>query len=79
MHDRTHRKRDTVKCFNQREVTRKRDRETGLSTLKYNISNVNKLQIDEFVNITIVNIQLICDHRETPWCDCSRDENGRKL
>lgn len=79
MHDRVHRKRDTAKCFNQREVTRKRDRETGLSTLRYKISKINNLRIDDIANVTIVNIQLICNHQETPWCDCSKDENGKKL
>lgn len=79
VHDRAHRKRDTAKCFNQREVTRKRDRETGLSTLKHRISRINNLSIDDIVNVTIVNIELICNHQETPWCDCSRDEMGRKM
>lgn len=79
MHDRVHRKRDTAKCFNQREVTRKRDRETGLSTLKHRISSINKLQIDNIVNVTIINIELICNHQQTPWCDCSTDDRGKKL
>lgn len=79
VHDRQHRKRDTAKCFNQREVTRKRDRETGLSTIKYEISKINNLRIDDIANITILNIQLICNHKETPWCDCSRDEHGTKI
>lgn len=79
IHDREHRKRDTAKCFNQREVTRKRDRRTGLSTINYKTKSVNKLRIDDIANVTIVNIELICNHQETPWCDCSRDKNGRKL
>lgn len=79
MHDRAHRKRDTTKCFNQREVTRKRDRETGLSTLKYSISKIHNLRIDDIANITIVNIKLICNHQETPWCDCTKDENGKQI
>lgn len=73
VHDRSHRKRDTSKCFNQREVTRKRDRETGLSTIDYSISDVKELTIDSIVNITILNIQLNCDRDVTPWCDCSTD------
>lgn len=80
IHDRAHRKRDTAKCFNQRDVTRKRDRETGLSTLNYRISSINKLRIDDIVNVTIVNIQLVCNHKETPWCDCTKDgSDGKKL
>lgn len=77
VHDRAHRKRDTAKCFNQREVTRKRDRETGLSTLKYEIRSINKLQIDDVANVTVLNIQLMCNHQETPWCDCINDGNKK--
>lgn len=77
VHDRAHRKRDTAKCFNQREVTRKRDRETGLSTLKYEIRSINKLQIDNVANVTVLNIQLMCNHQETPWCDCINDGNKK--
>lgn len=73
VHDRAHRKRDTAKCYNQREVTRKRDRETGLSTVDYQISRLNELTIDGTVNITILNIKLNCDRNITPWCDCSVD------
>lgn len=71
MHDRAHRKRDTTKCFNQREVTRKRDRETGLSTVDYNLLDVKKLTIDDVVKVTVLNIQLNCDRNLTPWCDCT--------
>lgn len=79
VHDRTHRKRDITKCFNQREITRKRDRETGLSTLKYKIGSVNKLNVNDIASITVINIELICDRSQTPWCDCSTDERGNKL
>lgn len=71
VHDRSHRKRDTAKCFNQREVTRKRDKETGLSTIDYTLLNVKKLTIDDLVNVTVLNIQLNCDQNLTPWCDCT--------
>uniref|UniRef100_A0A1B0BRG9 Beta-1,4-N-acetylgalactosaminyltransferase n=1 Tax=Glossina palpalis gambiensis TaxID=67801 RepID=A0A1B0BRG9_9MUSC len=70
IHNRYHRKRDTQKCFNQKEVTRKRDRKTGLKTLKYRIPSVHAMSIDG-INITILNIILECDINETPWCDCS--------
>lgn len=79
VHDRSHRKRDTAKCFNQREVTRKRDRETGLSTIRYKISSINKLNIDNAANVTVLNIKLNCNHFETPWCDCSNDQSGKKV
>ncbi|XP_037951962.1 beta-1,4-galactosyltransferase 7 [Teleopsis dalmanni] len=70
IHNRYHRKRDTQKCFNQKEVTRKRDRETGLSTLEYKISKIHQLSIDG-ITITVLNILLECNLNNTPWCDCS--------
>lgn len=69
IHDKLHRKRDTTKCYNQREVTRKRDRETGLDTLKYEISSRNLVSVDD-VTVTVLNIKLNCDKDKTPWCDC---------
>ncbi|XP_065371766.1 beta-1,4-galactosyltransferase 7 [Calliphora vicina] len=70
IHNRYHRKRDTQKCFNQKEVTRKRDRQTGLNTLQYKIPKVYDMTI-EGIRITVLNIMLECDLKETPWCDCS--------
>ncbi len=70
IHDRAHRKRDTTKCFNQREVTRKRDRQTGLDTIKYAISDTKTLTIDD-AKVIVLNIKLTCDKAVTPWCDCS--------
>lgn len=70
IHDRSHRKRDTQKCFNQKEVTRKRDRETGLNNIKHRIIRTNRLVIDG-TPVTIVNIALECDMKRTPWCNCS--------
>lgn len=69
-HDKNHRKRDTVKCYNQKEVTRKRDRKTGLHNVNFVIESVNNITIDG-APVTIVNIQLICDRKTTPWCDCT--------
>lgn len=70
IHNRYHRKRDTQKCFNQKEVTRRRDRETGLNTLKYKITRVHDMLIDG-TQITVLNIELECDITQTPWCDCT--------
>ncbi|XP_055593109.1 beta-1,4-galactosyltransferase 7-like [Uranotaenia lowii] len=69
IHDRLHRRRDTTKCFNQREVTRKRDRETGLNSLRYSIDSRKQLTI-EGVPLTVLNINLECDKSVTPWCEC---------
>ncbi|KFB39790.1 hypothetical protein ZHAS_00007156 [Anopheles sinensis] len=75
VHDRVHRRRDTVKCFNQREITRKRDRETGLNTLKYSIHSRRELMIDG-ITVTVLNVDLFCDKTKTPWCECeTKTEN----
>ncbi|XP_066157310.1 beta-1,4-galactosyltransferase 7 isoform X1 [Euwallacea fornicatus] len=68
IHDKT-RKRDTTKCFNQKEVTRKRDRQTGLHDVKYKIASRNELVVNG-APVTVLNIQLFCDRNNTPWCDC---------
>lgn len=63
------RKRDTIKCFNQKEVTRKRDRQTGLHDVKYKITSYNELIVNK-APVTVLNIILYCDRSSTPWCDC---------
>ncbi|KAH8315195.1 hypothetical protein KR074_005484 [Drosophila pseudoananassae] len=70
IHNRHHRKRDTQKCFNQKEMTRKRDHKTGLNNVRYKVLKVHELTIDG-VDVTILNILLECDLNKTPWCDCS--------
>lgn len=75
-HDRMYRKRDMTKCFNQRDVTRRRDRQTGLSDVAYNLTGIHEVEIDG-APITVINIVLSCDRRLTPWCDCS-DVGGKK-
>ncbi|XP_062553271.1 beta-1,4-galactosyltransferase 7 [Armigeres subalbatus] len=69
IHDRLHRRRDTTKCFNQRDVTRRRDRDTGLNTLRYSLNSRKELTIDG-VAVTVLNIDLECDKSQTPWCEC---------
>jgi xylosylprotein 4-beta-galactosyltransferase len=70
IHDRAHRRRDTTKCFNQKEETRKRDKKTGLDTVKYSISDQKELAIDG-VKVTVLNVKLECDKSFTPWCECN--------
>jgi xylosylprotein 4-beta-galactosyltransferase len=59
-----------TKCFNQRDVTRRRDRQTGLADVAYKLTGSHRLTIDG-APITVLNIMLSCDKRLTPWCDCS--------
>lgn len=67
-----------VKCYNQREVTRKRDRSTGLNTIQYKIVGVKNLTIDG-APVTILNIQLHCDKILTPWCDCTVNKTSKPI
>ena len=63
------RKRDMSKCYNQHEVTRRRDRETGLESVKYKMLRAYQNCIDN-VPYTLLNVLLECDRQVTPWCDC---------
>ncbi|XP_077296932.1 beta-1,4-galactosyltransferase 7 [Arctopsyche grandis] len=78
IHDRLHRKRDTAKCFNQREATKRRDRDTGLHNVEYTLASEQKLVIDG-VSVTILNVQLSCDKSFTPWCECTQNTESKNV
>ncbi|KAK2587503.1 hypothetical protein KPH14_003203 [Odynerus spinipes] len=78
VHDRNHRKRDMMKCYNQREVTRKRDRETGLNNVSYKIMNRIKMTIAD-TPLTVLNISLMCDKSSTPWCECDKTSASKDI
>ncbi len=64
------RKRDMSKCYNQHEVTRKRDRETGLDAgLSFKTGRIFQNCIDN-IPYVLINVVLECDRSKTPWCDC---------
>ena len=63
------RKRDQGKCYDQVKITRKRDRDTGLDSLEYDVSNVHHMTVEE-IPFMVVNVKLKCDKSLTPWCDC---------
>ncbi|KAF4518452.1 hypothetical protein B566_EDAN002107 [Ephemera danica] len=69
-HERSRRKRDMTKCYKQQEITRKRDRKTGLADVKYAMKTKRLLTIDGH-QCTVLDIALQCDRELTPWCDCS--------
>ncbi|XP_013141978.1 PREDICTED: beta-1,4-galactosyltransferase 7 [Papilio polytes] len=77
IHDKTYRKRDMRKCFNQREVTRRRDRVTGLHSVDYEIDKTYNVTIDS-LPITVVNVRLICNKILTPWCQCNEPDKTKK-
>lgn len=59
-----------TKCYNQREVTRKRDRYTGLHNVNYIVKKNHNLLIDG-IPIVVLDIELKCNKTLTPWCLCS--------
>ena len=63
------RKRDQQKCYDQVKITRKRDRETGLNSLKYDVLNIHHMTVDDIPFVVII-VKLKCDKPLTPWCDC---------
>ncbi|KAG8199578.1 hypothetical protein JTE90_009415 [Oedothorax gibbosus] len=68
LHDRSVRRRDTARLFNQKDATRKRDRVTGLADVKYELVSIQHITIDS-APIILYNVKLICNHTLTPWCD----------
>ena len=74
------RHRDMQKCYNQRDLTRRRDWEGGFDTLQHEIKRVRQIAVDGST-FTLLNIRLICDRNETPYCDCTnapKTESPRK-
>ncbi|XP_063233017.1 beta-1,4-galactosyltransferase 7 isoform X2 [Bacillus rossius redtenbacheri] len=69
LHNRARRKRDTAKCHAQREATRRRDRQTGLSSVAYRVEGAHAVVIDG-APATVVGVALRCDRQLTPWCEC---------
>ncbi|KAL4232083.1 Beta-1 [Mactra antiquata] len=67
IHDKKNRPRDNKRYFNQSEKTRRLDRETGLSTVKYDVINHYRLVIND-APVTMLEVKLICDYGQTPWC-----------
>uniref|UniRef100_A0A1E1W143 Beta-1,4-N-acetylgalactosaminyltransferase n=1 Tax=Pectinophora gossypiella TaxID=13191 RepID=A0A1E1W143_PECGO len=69
VHDKTYRRRDMRKCYNQREVTRRRDRKTGIHDVRYKIKGEHTLTINS-LPLTVYSVELLCDRNATPWCQC---------
>lgn len=69
IHDKAYRRRDMRKCYNQREVTRRRDRVTGLHDVAYKLWSTHNVTIDS-LHINVLNVELLCNKTLTPWCQC---------
>jgi xylosylprotein 4-beta-galactosyltransferase len=54
------RSRDNAKCYNQRNATRRRDKQTGLSTVFYRVAARRHLVIDG-TTVTLLDVHLECD------------------
>ena len=50
------------------QISRKRDRVTGLSTVVYKLESTVELSIDG-TPVHFVNVKLDCDYEKTPFCD----------
>jgi len=70
VHSSKDRKRDNDKCYNQKNATRRRDRQTGLATTFYKVVSKRELVIDG-ATVNYLDIQLECDKLVTPWCNCT--------
>ncbi|XP_070541113.1 beta-1,4-galactosyltransferase 7-like [Ptychodera flava] len=73
IHNSSKRERDKKRYFNQKEESRRRDRVTGLDTVRYEVVSKYELQIDG-APVTMVNVMLDCDKTVTPWCDHPKPE-----
>lgn len=71
IHDKTVRKRDTVRIGDQKKESRKRDHVTGLNNLIYEIENRTPMTIAN-ASLTIINVKLNCNTTFTPWCQIPR-------
>ncbi|KAH9527067.1 Beta-1,4-galactosyltransferase 7 [Dermatophagoides farinae] len=67
IHDQNIYKRDTAKLFNQKEITRRRDRQTGLNTTKFNLLTIYNMTIEN-IEFRIFNVAIYCNVDRTPWC-----------
>jgi len=70
IHNNRKRSRDQSKCYNQRNLTRRRDRDTGLSTVDYTVAGSHNLNING-AEVHFIDVMLICDTNMTPWCNCT--------
>ncbi|OQV17268.1 Beta-1,4-galactosyltransferase 7 [Hypsibius exemplaris] len=67
VHSDIRRKRDMEKLPGQKESNRRRDRETGLRNVLYELLSEHRLSVDGTA-VTVFNVKLQCDLQRTPWC-----------
>uniref|UniRef100_A0A7E4V9W8 Beta-1,4-galactosyltransferase 7 n=1 Tax=Panagrellus redivivus TaxID=6233 RepID=A0A7E4V9W8_PANRE len=72
VHDDKHRKRDQAYIGNQRNLSRTRDRKSGLVSVQYRIADRRLIKIEDTV-VAILDVKLICDKKWTPYCTLKRN------
>uniref|UniRef100_A0A915PRK7 Beta-1,4-N-acetylgalactosaminyltransferase n=1 Tax=Setaria digitata TaxID=48799 RepID=A0A915PRK7_9BILA len=68
IHDPKLRKRDSKKYGNQKQMARKRDRISGLHSVKYRIIGRKLLNFRKGTVVSVLNIELECDLKWTDYC-----------
>ncbi|XP_003391828.3 PREDICTED: beta-1,4-galactosyltransferase 7-like, partial [Amphimedon queenslandica] len=67
-HDRKVRPRDMKSYGTQWRLSRRRDRESGLHTLKFEVLSIHNMSING-APFKLANLELHCDYQKTPFCD----------
>ena len=67
IHDKEHRKRDYFRTKEQKSDQWVADSSGGFDTLKYTVKARYNLGVDSH-SVTILDTELDCDRKETPWC-----------
>nr|CAG4634984.1 EOG090X0AZ6 [Alona affinis] len=68
VHNHVKRVRDKEKCFDQKAVSRKRDRVTGVHDVAYTIESISSMTFNA-APATLLNVALSCNKTRTPWSD----------
>jgi xylosylprotein 4-beta-galactosyltransferase len=72
LHSEVTRPRDNYFCNNQwTDAWSVRSEASGLWATKYNLVDVQTVEIEGY-EATFLNVNLFCDFKKTPWCDCNR-------
>jgi hypothetical protein len=58
---------------NQKTMSRKRDRISGLNTVQYKIQTRDILPFNNITGVLAVHIQLECDRNWTPYCEFAKE------
>ena len=54
-------------CILPTQRTKRLDRDTGITTVQYDISSLTEISI-QGTPVSVYNVDLVCDTDYTPWC-----------